>query len=97
MSPFLFIIVQSILFHDIYELVHLDEEPPFFVTQDLLYADDMALLCSSPKNLQVLLDAVVSEYAKYGLQINWGKISQVNVNTDENMYRLFFFFASPKL
>ena len=52
------------MFHDIYKLVHLDEEPPFLITQDLLYADDTALLSGSQKNLQVLLDVVVSEGAK---------------------------------
>ena len=50
LSPFLFILVQSVMFHDIYKSVHLYEEPAFLVTKDLLYADDTALLSGSQGN-----------------------------------------------
>ena len=30
---------------------------------------------------------MVSEGAKYGLELNWDKTFQVNVNTDESIYR----------
>ena len=75
------------MFHGIYTSVHLYEEPAFLVTRDLLYADDTALLSGSQGNLQILLDAVVAEGAKYGLELNWEKTFQMNVNTDENVYR----------
>ena len=87
LSPFLFIIVQTVMFHDIYKTIHLEEEPAFVVTRDLLYADDTALLSGSQTNLQKLLHAVVVEGAKYGLELNWEKTFQMNVNTDESIYR----------
>ena len=87
LSPFLFIIVQTVMFHDIYKSVHLEEEPEFVVSRDLLYADDTALLSSSEENLQKLLNAVASEGAKYGLELNWDKTFQMNVNTDAIIYR----------
>ena len=81
LSPFLFIIVQSVMFHDIYGKIHLDPEPAFLVTNEVLYADDTVLLSSSAKNLQTLMDAVVAEGANYGLELNWSKTYQMNVNS----------------
>ena len=70
LSPFLFIIVQSVMFYDIYNGIHLDPEPAFVVTRDLLYADDTLLVSSSQENLQILLNSVVAEGAKYMLELN---------------------------
>ena len=80
LSPFLFIIVQSVMFHDIYARIHLDLEPGFIVTRELLYADDTLLASSSAGNLQTLLNAVCSEGLKYGLELHWGKTFQMSVN-----------------
>ena len=81
LSPFLFIIVQSVMFHDIYNQIHLEPEPEFVVTRDLLYADDTLLVSSSRANLQLLLNSVVSEGAKYGLELNWTKTFQMTICT----------------
>ena len=40
LSPFLFVIVQSVMFSDIYSKYNFDEEPEFVVTREVLYADD---------------------------------------------------------
>ena len=69
------------MFHDIYEKINLDPEPAFVVTNEVLYADDTVLLSSSAKNMQVLLDAVVTEGANYGLELNWTKTFQMNINS----------------
>ena len=47
LSPFLLIIVQSVMFYDIYNNVQLVPDAPYVVTNDLLYADDTVLLSSS--------------------------------------------------
>ena len=47
LSPFLFIIVQSVMFYGIFNGIHLDPELAFVVTRDLLYADDALLVSSS--------------------------------------------------
>ena len=87
LSPFLFIILQTVMFHDVYQSLNLVAEPAFVATRDLLYADDTALLSSSQDNLQQLVNAVVAEGAKYGLELNWEKTFQMNMGTDENIYR----------
>ena len=57
------------MFHDIYEKNNLDPEPAFVVTNEVLYADGTVLRSSSAKNMQILLDAMVTEGANYGLEL----------------------------
>ena len=86
LSPFLFIIVQTVMFYDIYNSVDLQDEPEFVVTRELLYADETVLLSARQDNLQQLPDAIVTEGAKYGLELNWEKTFQINVGTDACTY-----------
>ena len=73
LSPYLFIIVQTVMMHDVDtrlgELVHV-EGPVFMVTNDVLYADDSILLSTSPARLQNHLDLVVDAGKRYGLELN---------------------------
>ena len=57
------------------------------VLRELLYADDTVLLSTSEDNLQRLLNAVITEGAKYGLELNWSKTFQMNVGTNIKVYR----------
>ena len=70
---------SAVMFFDIDSSIHLAAEPLFVVTRDILYADDILLMSSSPSNLQVLLGVVVNEGAKYGLELNWTKIFQMSI------------------
>ena len=40
LSPYLFIAVQTVMLHDVYRELHLQREPAFVVSRDVLYADD---------------------------------------------------------
>ena len=68
LSPYLFIIVQSVMFFDVDHAVkgmHPEVvEPDFLVCPDILYADDTMLASSSAEKLQTLLDAVIWEGKK---------------------------------
>ena len=59
----------------------LEEEPDYVVTRDVLYAADTLLASSSASNLQPILDAVVEEGAKHGLELNWDKTLQMQIST----------------
>ena len=52
LSPFLFIVVQSVMFFDIHAKIQLEAEPLFVVSRELLYADDNVLMSSSQDHLQ---------------------------------------------
>ena len=61
LSPFLFILVQSVMMHDILASVELEAEPPYLMSRTLMYADDTRLMSSSVRNLQGLLQKVVDQ------------------------------------
>ena len=90
MSPYLFIIVQSVLLHDVDRRLaermrdrpHLLVEPAYMVCTDLLYADDTLLLSSNVTKLQAHMDLVVDEGARYGLELNWSKTVAINILHD---------------
>ena len=87
LSPYLFIMVQTVMLHDVYATTVLDIEPDFIVTHDVLYADDTLLASSSAANMQRLVNAVVQEGAPYGLEINWSKTIQIQVSTQQHIGR----------
>ena len=85
LSPYLFIIVQTVLMYDVDERLSREApivEPAFIVTTDVLYADDTVLLSSCPLRLQVHLDLLVDERKKYGLELNWDKTYAMNVHCE---------------
>jgi len=82
LSPYLFIAVQSVMLHDALEGIQYDPDPEYIVTRDILYADDTLLASQSSSNLQNMLNAIVGEGAKYGLELNWGKTMQMQINTN---------------
>ena len=51
-------------------------EPNFVALRELLYADDTVLISSSRTNLKEMLKDVMIESAKYGLELNWSKLSR---------------------
>ena len=56
LSPYLFIIVMSVLLEDVASeldnVMGLARSKPYIVTQDLLYADDTKLVATSPESLE---------------------------------------------
>ena len=68
------------MFDDIYKRVVLEPEEQYVTTNEILYADDTLLLSSKSSNLQTLLNTVVEEGAKYGLEINWKKTNQMGIS-----------------
>ena len=77
LSPYLFIIVQSVMFYDVDNrmagLHAAVREPDYLACSDLLYADDTMLLSSDSGKLQTLLNTVIDEGARYGLDLNLDK------------------------
>eukprot|EP00959_Pyramimonas_sp_CCMP1952_P398826 8357224-Pyramimonas_sp.AAC.1 len=57
-------------------------EPDYVVTRDELYADDTLLISRSKQNMQNMLNAIVAESRKYGLELNWSKTLQMQMCTN---------------
>ena len=76
LSPYLFIILMTVLCHDVDTQLASEFGPPatpYVVTRDILYADDTLLAETRPDILQRHLDLIVEYGASYGLEIHWGK------------------------
>ena len=61
------------------------EEPPYVVTRDILYADDTLLLSHHTNNWQDMLEEIIQEGAKYGLELNWDKTLQIQISTNRTV------------
>ena len=79
--------MQSVLLHDVFARAALRDEPAFLVTRDVLYADDTLLASQHQENLQKMLNDVVEEGAKYGLELNWDKTVQIHIATGMSITR----------
>ena len=85
LSPYLFIAVQTVMLHDAIDSLHLEEEPGYVVTRDVLYADDTLLVSQHQSNLQNMLNAIIEEGRNYGLELNWGKTVQMQISTNQKV------------
>ena len=76
LSPFLFVIVMTIVMHDAttkLQQMYGDILITPLLVHDLLYADDTLLFDVHASNVQKYMDVIISVGGEYGLQINWGK------------------------
>jgi hypothetical protein len=90
LSPYLFIMVQSVMLHDVSVKLHRDmpdtSEPAYAVTRDVLYADDTLLMSADAVILQTHLNLIVSEGQAYGLELNWDKTVAININNNGSIH-----------
>ena len=76
LSPYLFILVMTVMFRDIHRKHHRDlsdsriEQITF---NELLYADDTLLISKNTRGMNKFLHAIEEESAYYGLRLNQAK------------------------
>ena len=75
LSPYLFLVVMTCLFHDVHTHHTLDEDlragrVPGQTEDEILYADDTICASTSKIALEKLLHAIEEESEKYGLKLN---------------------------
>ena len=75
LSPYLFLVVMTCLFHDVHAHHSLDNDlragrVPGQTEDELLYADDTICVSTSKAALEKLLHAIETESEKYGLKLN---------------------------
>ena len=73
LSPYLFVMMMTVLLHDAGQGLERNHVPPYIVTPEVVYADDTMLLGSDPVAIQVLLDRVAAAGVEYGLHLNVSK------------------------
>ena len=62
----------------------METEPPYIFSRDVWNADDTLLVSKHLGNLQILLDRIVSEGRRYGLELNWDKTLHMKIRSAED-------------
>ena len=90
LSPLLFILLQTVLFHDVQQrylffFLHplaVTPSVPFF---DIEFADETVLISRTQEHMQNLLSLVQEEAAKCNFHLNKDKTKPIVYNTDNNV------------
>ena len=88
LSPYLFICLMSVMFHDIHLEVEgklLNHFLDYFNHWELIYADDTMLIGQRAREINILLAAIEKESEKYNLRLNFGKCNYVAMNGKAQM------------
>ena len=86
LSPYLFIILMTVVMVDAKALTNGVEPKPYIVSPDVVYADDTLLMSSSPVLVQKLLDNVALTGRSYGLELNLDKTVLLRVRGQEYIF-----------
>ena len=82
LSPFLFIIVMTVLLHDARgRLERTSYMAPEKIPSELVYADDTLTLGVDEANAQLHMEAIAAAGKQYGLEYNWAKLEVLPINT----------------
>ena len=77
LSPFLFVIVMTVLMHDAVDMMKNQfgiEFTPALICHAILYADDTLLLEVDEAHLQKFMECIMQLGVTYGLNLNWDKV-----------------------
>ena len=93
LSPYLFIIVRTVIFQDVDNVT--ENSPSKFVKEatastkhvlDVSYADDTLIVGKSAEQLQQYLHALIKTAGVYGLQPNWDKTLHLRVGHENDIF-----------
>ena len=89
LSPFLFIMVMTILMHDAYGMLgaHSSRAVERSSLYDILYADDTLVVGADAKCVEELAVAIEKSGARYGMSLHWGKVQAMPVRTDAKLHQ----------
>lgn len=83
LSPYLFICLMTVLFHDVHNEVDrkiVGHELDVFNMWELLYADDTLLVGTRAREINIMLDAIVRHSAYYNMRLNQSKCEYIAMN-----------------
>ena len=86
LSPFLFVIVMTVLLHDAKRMLEIDQNISLsnqLTCHELLYADDTLLIEVDKRKLEAYMHCIVQCGQKYRFQLNWGEVEQININCED--------------
>ena len=87
LSPFLFTIVMTVLMSDAVSSLGEAAKAEYNkgALADILYADDTLLLGVEVAHLEEFMSSIEKTCSEYGLQLHWGKVQCVAINSTETV------------
>ena len=90
LSPYLFLIIMTVFFHDIHQDEALETELKEnriigTLFDELLYADDTIIYSKDSKTVEKLLHKIEEEGEKYGMQLNQKKCEALSIRGDKTV------------
>ena len=84
LSPYLFLVIMTVMFHDIHQDEHqrenLEKDKILgTIFDEVLYADDTIIYSRNPETLQTLLRKMRKEDEKCGMELNKGKCELMEI------------------
>jgi len=82
LSPFLFVMMMTVLMHDASRRVEArfgEPSEPLVATRTLLYADDTLIIDAKADVAQHYMEVIAEEGARYGMSYNWAKLEVLRV------------------
>jgi hypothetical protein len=86
LSPYLFVILMSIVLGDAKFKCRCAETKPYVVTSEVAYADDTTLLTSTATAAQEYFDSIVQTGLAYGLEVNLEKTLVLRIRGETDIY-----------
>ena len=91
LSPYLFLIVMTVVFHDVHDQPGLREELRHnkvlgAVFDEVLYADDTIIFSESAQALEKLLQAIEKEGERYGMKLNKDKCESMCIGGNDSIH-----------
>ena len=83
LSPYLFVIFMTVLFHDVQEEVGnktMERAMDIVDFSNILYADDTFLAGKHARELNKILHAIEKHSSRYGMKLNKSKCVHINMN-----------------
>ena len=81
LSPYLFLIIMTVIFHDVYNSEGIkekmdDDKVLGAIFNEVIYADDTIIYSRNPEALEKLLQEIQKEGNKYGMKLNEENVKQ---------------------
>ena len=92
LSPFLFVLVMTVLLHDAKEKVATQSDDsvavlPELLVRDLVYADDTLIVDVESSGAQSFMEAIGEAGMEYGLSFNWSKLEALPVRMQAAIFK----------